>query len=329
MLLRSSTAIALAAACLAPGGVMAQERPSPVEWTDPSPHTVRFVAVAPQVQLEVLDWGGTGAPIVLLAGLNFTAHAFDEIAPRLTRHFRVIAITRRGFGASSQPDSGYDLSTLADDIRIVLDSLRIRRAALGAHSMGGAEITRLAVRWPERVSHLVYLDTPMVPSDRLDEVFRQVPPPPAAVERDRASAAAYTDYLRRIAGVEIPEAEVRSQYRVAADGRVQGPVTSADVLQAIAIDPQPSFGDIRAPVLVVQAVPTTAAAMIPWYSQLSVQDREKVVEILPDLLHLLELGWEPFQDVEDIRWLRLQEANHHVYLSHEEQVVEAISRFVR
>lgn len=328
MLLRWSGVIGLVTASLGPSSAMSQEPQSSVEWRDPSPHQVRFVAVAPEVQLEVLDWGGSGEPLVLLAGLNFTAHTFDNIALRLARQFRVLAITRRGFGASSQPDSGYDMSTLAEDVRIVLDSLRIGRAALGAHSMGGEEITRLAVRWPQRVSHLVYLDTPMVPSDRLDEMMRQVPPPPAAVERDRASVAAYTAYLRRIAGVEIPEAEVRSQRRVTLDGRVQGPVTPAAVLQAIVEDSRPSLGDVRVPVLAVRAVPRTPAGMIPWYSQLSAQDRDKIVQMLPDLLYLLDVGWEPFRDIEDIRWLRLPDASHHVYLSHEEQVVAAISDFL-
>ena len=45
-------------------------------WTDPSPHQVRFVTVAPDVRLEVLDWGGTGgaAPVCLL----YTSDAADE-----------------------------------------------------------------------------------------------------------------------------------------------------------------------------------------------------------------------------------------------------------
>ncbi len=41
---------------------------------DPSPHTVQFVTVEPDVKLEVLDWGGAGRPLVFLAGLGNTAH---------------------------------------------------------------------------------------------------------------------------------------------------------------------------------------------------------------------------------------------------------------
>ncbi|HUB81519.1 MAG TPA: hypothetical protein VMB03_22120 [Bryobacteraceae bacterium] len=59
------------------------------------------------VTLEVLDWGGSGRPLILLAGLGNTAHVFDDFAPKLTPQYHVFGITRRGFGASSSPASGY------------------------------------------------------------------------------------------------------------------------------------------------------------------------------------------------------------------------------
>lgn len=55
-----------------------------VKWHDPANHHVQFVTVQEGVQLEVLDWGGSGRPIVLLAGSGNTAHVFDDFAPRLT-----------------------------------------------------------------------------------------------------------------------------------------------------------------------------------------------------------------------------------------------------
>jgi non-heme chloroperoxidase len=75
-------------------------------WRDPSPHTVQFVTVDDSVRVEVLDWGGSGRPIVFLAGLGNTAHVFDEFAPKFTPNYHVYGITRRGFGASSAPESG-------------------------------------------------------------------------------------------------------------------------------------------------------------------------------------------------------------------------------
>ena len=65
-------------------------------WKDPSPHTTRFVSVEKDVRLEVLDWGGSGRPLVLLAGGGDTAHVFDDFAPKLTASFHVYGVTRRG-----------------------------------------------------------------------------------------------------------------------------------------------------------------------------------------------------------------------------------------
>src|ERR1700681_2280390 len=73
---------------------------APASWRDPSPHTTRFVTVEKGVRLEVLDWGGSGRPLVLLAGGGDTAHVFDDFAPKLTPSFHVYGITRRGFGQS-------------------------------------------------------------------------------------------------------------------------------------------------------------------------------------------------------------------------------------
>ena len=55
------------------------------------------------MKLEVLDWGGSGRGLVLLAGLGSTAHVYDDFAPKLTSEYHVYGITRRGFGASSAP----------------------------------------------------------------------------------------------------------------------------------------------------------------------------------------------------------------------------------
>ncbi len=52
-------------------------------WKDPSTHSTRFVRVDKNVKLEVLDWHGSGRPMILLAGGGFSAHVFDDFAPKL------------------------------------------------------------------------------------------------------------------------------------------------------------------------------------------------------------------------------------------------------
>jgi hypothetical protein len=73
---------------------------------DTSGHKVSFVTVEPGVQLEVLDWGGTGETLVLLTGLGGNAHVFDQFAYQFNDRFHVIGVTPRGFGRSSQPAYG-------------------------------------------------------------------------------------------------------------------------------------------------------------------------------------------------------------------------------
>src|SRR5437899_4863023 len=73
---------------------------APSVWHDPSPHRVQFLSVEEGRQLEVLDWGGSGRAIVLLAASGCTAHEYDDFAPKLTDRYHVYGITRRGFGSS-------------------------------------------------------------------------------------------------------------------------------------------------------------------------------------------------------------------------------------
>jgi pimeloyl-ACP methyl ester carboxylesterase len=128
------------------------------EWKDASKHIIRFVEVEPGVKLEVLDWGGSGEPLLLLAGHGDTGHVFDDFAPRLTSGSRVFAIIRRGFGASSQPAQGYDLARMVQDVARVADTLKVGRLNVAGHSTAGDEMSRFALAYPDRVGKLVYLE---------------------------------------------------------------------------------------------------------------------------------------------------------------------------
>ena len=118
----------------------------------------QFVAVQPDVKLEVLDWGGTGRNLVLLAGLGSTTHAFDSLGPKLAAHYHVVGITRRGFGQSSAPQTGYDARRLGDDVVAVLDALHIADPVLIGHSIAGEELSAISAYHPGRAAALFYLD---------------------------------------------------------------------------------------------------------------------------------------------------------------------------
>ena len=128
---------------------------------DTSPHTVYFIPVDRGVKLEVLDWGGVGRPLVLLAGLGYDAHVFDKFAPKLTAHHHVYGITRRGFGASSAPapaNGNYSADRLGDDVLAVIDTLELERPVLVGHAKAGQELSSIGNRHPEKVAGLIYLD---------------------------------------------------------------------------------------------------------------------------------------------------------------------------
>jgi len=129
--------------------------------TDSTPHKVQMVTVEPGVRLEVLDWGGSGRPLIFLAGAGDTAHRFDGFAPQFTKRHHVYGITRRGSGASGSPaptNGNYSAGHLGDDVLAVMKALGIDRPVLVGHSMAGEELSSVGSRFPDKVSGLIYLD---------------------------------------------------------------------------------------------------------------------------------------------------------------------------
>ena len=130
-------------------------------WPLPRARSVRFVNVDANVKLEVVDWGGSGPPLVFLAGLGNTAYVFNEFAPKFTGAHHVYGITRRGFGASSSPPpltANYAADRLGDDVLAVIDSLELKRPVLVGHSIAGEELSSIGSRYPSKVAGLIYLD---------------------------------------------------------------------------------------------------------------------------------------------------------------------------
>lgn len=290
-----------------------------------------FIRVAPAVRLEYLDYGGSGPPLVLLAGLGNTAHVYETFVPRLTGSYRVIAITRRGFGASSQPTSGYDTGTLAEDIRIVLDSLRLTRVHLVGHSLAGDEMTRLARDHANRINKLVYLDAAY---DRtaLGALIEAHPFPaaPAPEAGDLISSTAVGRYLTRIRGVTLPDAEVRATYTFDPDGSLSGEVTPPQVLMELLGGIEaPDWGRVRAPSLAVYAVPLDAADVLPWLGPGS-PGWSSAQQLIGDV-------YVPFYRNERSRFrtlvsggqvLEMAGANHYVFLSEPARVAQVIRDFL-
>jgi non-heme chloroperoxidase len=88
------------------------------------------------------DWG-TGRPIVFSHGWPLSADAFeDQMLFLALRGYRCIAHDRRGHGRSSQPWTGNDLDTYADDLAALVQKLDLKDAVHVGHSTGGGEVAR-------------------------------------------------------------------------------------------------------------------------------------------------------------------------------------------
>lgn len=302
---------------------------SPPAWADPSPHKIQFVSVAPGVRLEVLDWGGSGPPLVFLAGLQDVAHGFDEFAPRFTDRHHVLAITRRGYGASSQPRSGYDLATRVADLRAVLDSLRLSRVALVGHSIAGDELTAFSGAYPARVSRLVYLDAAYDHSG-IQALLGESPPQPPMLARDSASPSAVEAYLRRVFGMHVPEAQLRAIGRYDPAGRLVANVTPDAIdSRMLAGCGHPDYAAVHAPALVIDAVIDSAPQVFPAWAALDASRRDAARRFTAALQ-----AWAATErarvrrELPTARLLELHGAHHYVFASHPAEVTQAMRAFL-
>lgn len=323
-------AITIASIVLA-GGVSAAQPMA--EWRDPSPHRVTMVPVEREVTLEVLDWGGTGRPIVLLAGLGNSAHVFDEFAPRLKSLGHVYGITRRGYGQSSVPPQGYDADRLADDVLAVLDALGLERPLLVGHSIAGEELSSLAARHPLRARALVYLDAAgdrTVPLPPMPSVPFARPSP-----EDRRSISAFRAWQKQTMGMTVPESEMRQTIAIGADGSVGGPLAPEFVPRAIfAGVKRPDYARMRIPALSIQSLPPASVAegrasntFIP--SMFSGASDSALNELFSAVRQVTRVNTDAFEKAHD-GWRNVEVigANHHEFLSHPVDVLREIRAFM-
>ncbi|MCD9018460.1 alpha/beta fold hydrolase [Parachryseolinea silvisoli] len=106
-----------------------------------------FIEVEKNVKLHVTDIG-EGQPVVLIHGWPLSDAMYEYQYQALAqRGFRVIGITLRGFGKSDRPYGKYDFDVFSDDIKVVLEELKIQRAVLGGFSMGGAVVLHYVTKY--------------------------------------------------------------------------------------------------------------------------------------------------------------------------------------
>jgi pimeloyl-ACP methyl ester carboxylesterase len=329
--------IALTACSIAFGlSVTAPQQPASELWHDPTKHDIRFVTVDQGVQLEVLDWGGSGRPVVLLTGSGHTAHVYDEFAPKLTDCCHVYGITRRGFGASSRPQSGYDDQRLADDVFRVVEELKLPKPVLIGHSMAGGEMTTVGRQHSDRLAAAVYLDAIAdleddPPADKEWAALQQKMPPdlrprPSCPPTDRSSFPAYRTSLACSLGFTFPESELRNQFE-SVNGAV-GPVTAADwVMRSIGQQQayRKDYSNITVPLLFLLELPRFPANYHPR------SDEERAL-----IQQFVDRGWvivnrwidKAKRNVRDVRVVDVPGGGHYLWITREAVVLREIHSFI-
>ena len=120
---------------------------------------VRTVTTAPAESLRVTITG-TGTPVVIIPGLSGRAFAFRKVIPSLAENgLQLIVIEPLGTGNSSRPGkANYSLTSQADRIAAVMDSLHLPPSLIVAHSVSASMALRMAVRRPDRVAQVLTID---------------------------------------------------------------------------------------------------------------------------------------------------------------------------
>src|ERR1700745_505033 len=112
------------------------------------------------IQLYYEDHG-SGDPVVLIHGYPLSGASWEkQVSALLSAGRRVITYDRRGFGNSSQPTTGYNYDTFAEDLQKVVTKLELRDFALVGFSMGGGEVARYLGKYGSKgVSSAVFISS--------------------------------------------------------------------------------------------------------------------------------------------------------------------------
>ncbi len=286
-----------------------------------------------KIRLEVLDWGGSGRPVILLAGGGDTAHVFDEFAPKLAAHCRVYGITRRGFGASTYAPLEND-AHLGDDVLAVIRQLKLNKPVLVGHSIAGAELSSVATLHPESIAGVVYLeaaypyafDNGKGPTMK-DFLRLQGPQPPSPSEADMASFSALQKWDAQVFGFRLPEAEFRQKWDSDSEGRVtkQRDFPGSQMFMTIMTTTR-KYANVPVPALALFAIPHVPEAWMTNSSDAAVHKAADAYFAALDLL--AENQAKVLQDsVPGVRVIRMK-GMHYIFVSNEAEVLREISSFL-
>ncbi|OGT30678.1 MAG: hypothetical protein A3E87_06875 [Gammaproteobacteria bacterium RIFCSPHIGHO2_12_FULL_35_23] len=100
---------------------------------------------------------GKGPDLILIAGVTADHMVWRNIIDQLAQSFKVTVFDNRGAGQSDAPDEKFTIDTMADDVVALMDGLKINKAIVLGHSMGGFILQSVLARYPEKFTKAIIL----------------------------------------------------------------------------------------------------------------------------------------------------------------------------
>ncbi|XP_042338284.1 bifunctional epoxide hydrolase 2, partial [Plectropomus leopardus] len=161
-------------------GVQPVAAQSPPPSCSPDDVSHGYITIRPGVRTHYVEMG-SGPPVLLCHGFPESWYSWRYQIPALAAAgFRVLALDMKGYGESTAPPDieEYSQEQICKDLITFLDKMSIPRVTLVGHDWGGALVWTLASWYPERVSAVVSLNTPMFsvdPSESFSEKLKAIP----------------------------------------------------------------------------------------------------------------------------------------------------------
>lgn len=210
----------------------------------------------PQAKINNIDCyyeiHGSRQPLVLIAGLASDSQSWQLVAQGLAEHFQIIIFDNRGIGRTRYPEDNFDIATLARDTVALLDALKINRANILGHSMGGYIAQQIAVEYPQRVDKLILVNTWAKTSVKNKDHFASLL---QILEGNKGYEAFIRDFFQLIFTREYLQCKKVVEAAVTYAVRYPYPVTTEGFRRQLAalsdFDSQDRLGSITAPTLIL------------------------------------------------------------------------------
>ena len=158
----------------------------------------RDITLGNGLGMRYYEWPGDGPVLVCLHPSSGYGRMWDAMAGALGGRLHVFALDQRGHGDTGRPDGSYTAEEYAVDLHLFLEQLRLGKAIVAGHSLGGRVAQVFAATYPDQAAAIVLVGGP-----HYSNFFQ---------ERDRVAAVLDGAQAMRASRTEFPSAEAAAEY---------------------------------------------------------------------------------------------------------------------